>query len=270
MSAEKKTKPTVKKSATTSTTKNKKSSSKSSATEKKTATKVRKTSKTKVTSATATHSSESTTPKNKGKATTQKTTAQKSVRKAKKPSKKPPASTRTKEKEQAIKFPFEVGDYVFYPNEGLGHIIGTEQLMLQGVRTPYYIVEFPAQKMINHIPVQNCKKVKLRKIVSKSTARNIMKVFEVDQQQFDLAWKDRLLLYQKINNKGSIVEMAQMLTALFKRKLIKNNLSFQERQVFDFALESISNELAIVLGKTHEDMQAQIIDKLTETFKDLT
>lgn len=163
--------------------------------------------------------------------------------------------------------PFEIGDYIFYPNEGLGHIIGTEDIVLENELTPYYVIRFTAQKMTNRIPIKNYKKVKLRKLINKTTANNVLKKLLIAPPKNDLSWKDRLLVYQKINSKGNSLEMSEMLVALYLRKQIRTTLSFQERQIFDFTLEALSNEIAKVLHISNDQATKEIINRLTETYK---
>ncbi len=153
----------------------------------------------------------------------------------------------TKRAAEDVPLPFEVGSHVFYPHEGLGLIRKLEHREFDGKDTLYYEIFFESQKMISHIPVKNVKLLKLRKVISKSNAQKVIKSLAATKDALELSWKDRLNLYQEILKKGSALEMADIVSTLYGRRKIKP-LSFQERQYYEFALESLVGEIAVALN----------------------
>lgn len=275
-------KPTVKTAAKTTSTKS---------TTKKPATKT--VAKTTSTKSTAKKATTKTAAKTTGTKSTKKSTAQSALKVAntkeaikgttriKKAEKKSPlakpksdtkkvSKTKTSSKKKKQSFPFKVGEYIFYPNDGLGHITDIENLELNGEIVPYYVIHFHAQKMINRVPIHNTKLVKMRKVISTQAAKNVLKIFEKEPEKNDMSWKDRLTMYQAINEKGNCTEIAQMLVSLYYRRQSKSNLSFQERQIFDFSIGALSNELAVVLGISDEEAMHEIISRLSHSYKKTT
>lgn len=164
--------------------------------------------------------------------------------------------------------PFEVESYIFYPQEGLGFIKKLEYREFDGQSTLYYEIFFESQKMISHIPVKNAKMLRLRKVISKTYAQKVLKSIASVKESIDLSWKDRLNLYQEILKKGNSLEMAEIVSVLYSRRKIKP-LSFQERQYYEFALESLVGEIAVAFGIEKEQAKDKIHSalELSESLK---
>ena len=248
------------KSASTKTPKAKVASTKTkTATTKKAAAtqSKRKTTATKTTAQKKTPKAKVTTSQSKTSAT-KKTTAKKSEGE-----KQAKRSIQKLLKQQPL--PFPLNSYIFYPNEGLGLITNLEQRKFNDEDTLYYEITFQNQKMTSRIPVKNVKMLKLRKVISKSTAQKILKLLSVEQKPFDFSWKDRLNLYQGIIKKGSAIETVKIVTSLYLRKQIKS-LSYQERHHYEFALEALTGEIAIAFNIEKE----AAAEKVNEALKKLT
>ncbi len=162
--------------------------------------------------------------------------------------------------------PLKIDSYIFYPNEGLGKITGIENRKFENVSTPYYIVTFISQKMISRIPMKNIKLLRIRKIFSKDTAQKVLKALETADILSELTWKDRLLRHQEVIKKGNALETAEMLSSLHVRGADRA-LSFQERQYYDFALESLTDELSIVLKQDVKEVLKMVKKILNNTIK---
>ncbi len=171
--------------------------------------------------------------------------------------KKEPTLQKKKKVAQEQALPFEVETYIFYPHEGLGFIRKLEYREFDGQKTLYYEIFFESQKMVSHIPVKNTKMLKLRKVISKAQAQKVLKAIAIVKESVDLSWKDRLNLYQEILKKGNSLEMAEIVSALYLRKKAKP-LSFQERQYYEFALESLIGEITVALGIEKEEANEKI------------
>ncbi len=143
--------------------------------------------------------------------------------------------------------PFQIDSFVFYPNEGVGQIIDIEERTFDNETVPYYVIKFVSQKMISRIPTKNIKILRIRKVISKNYVQKIWKTLEEVNSISELPWKDRLLKHQEVLKKGNALETAEMLTSLYIRGL-ERQLSFQERQYYDFAFDSLRDELSIVLN----------------------
>ncbi len=195
----------------------------------------------------------------------------KSTAKPKKPTKKEKGeqdsqSDKKKTTSSPKTLPLKIDSYIFYPNEGLGQITGIENRKFENVSTPYYIVTFISQKMISRIPVKNIKLLRIRKIFSKDTAQKVLKTLETADILSELTWKDRLLRHQEVIKKGNALETAEMLSSLHVRG-VDRALSFQERQYYDFALESLTDELSIVLKQDVKEVLKLVKKILNNTTK---
>ena len=177
-----------------------------------------------------------------------------SIKKTKSEIKEKKATTNTKKtttKKKVLSkiindLPFQINSFIFYPNEGIGQIIDIEERKFGDEVVPYYVIKFISQKMISRIPTKNAKLLRLRKVISKSYVQKIWKVLEEANTILELPWKDRLQKHQEVLKKGNALETAEMLTSLYVRGL-ERQLSFQERQYYDFAFDALRDELSIVL-----------------------
>lgn len=170
-----------------------------------------------------------------------------------------------KKKNAETPLPFEINSYVFYPNDGLGKIIGLEKIKYEDEVTPYYVIDFKSQKMIVKVPVKNVKKLRIRKILSKASAQKVLKSLDSTITETDLSWKDRLLKHQEVLKKGSTMETAMMITSLHARSK-ERQLSFQERQYYDFAFGALSDELAVSLNRDREEIIRTIKQILNDSY----
>lgn len=164
--------------------------------------------------------------------------------------------------------PFEVGSYIFYPHEGLGFINKLEEREFNGENTLYYEIAFQSQKMISRIPVKSTKILKLRKVISKVSAQKVLRILATRKDQSDISWKDRLNLYQEILKKGNATEMAEIVSSLYLRKKIKP-LSFQERQCYEFSLESLIGEVSVAMSIERNTAEEMINDSLSKVIEDV-
>ncbi len=209
-------------------------------------------------------------PKSSSKKASSKTAPKTKTTSAKSSSKKTSSKTVPKAKttlpkpssKKDIPLPFAIGEYIFYPNEGLGLILGTSYRKFNNEKVLYYTIEIKTQRMISHIPVQNIKSLRIRRIIGKATVKKVFDILTtVPSDTSNFSWKDRLILYQEIIRKSNTIEMAKMIATLYIRKQTRP-LSFQERQNYDFTFDAVSGELAVATGLDKDVIETRMIEQL--------
>ncbi len=112
--------------------------------------------------------------------------------------------------------------------------------------------------MRSRFPVDKVNTLQVRPVVSTNIARKALDCLLDPLDTESVSWKDRLQIQHDIIKVGEIRQCAQMLAALYVRRQ-KKPLSFQERQSYDFALESLRDELSVVLLKDKIEIQNKIL-----------
>ena len=79
-------------------------------------------------------------------------------------------------------------------------------------------------------------------------------------------WKDRFAAHGTMMAQGDLLSVAQVLKALWILNR-KKPLSFREKKMYQKALLLMSSEVALILDKTRETTEAQILQKLAKTSK---
>lgn len=151
---------------------------------------------------------------------------------------------------------FKIGEYAVCPGHGVGQVIDIQQRE-HGSETKYfYIIKVIANGMTVMVPTD-----------SKNGARpladegEISKVFTVlgdhDVEVDNSTWNRRYREYMTKVKTGSLVEIAEVLRALFLLKS-KKNLSFGEKKMLDQCRDLISQEISLSKARDKKDIDGEI------------
>jgi CarD family transcriptional regulator len=142
---------------------------------------------------------------------------------------------------------FNVGDYAVCPGHGVGQVVDVEERDLGGAVTNFYIVKIIANGMKVMVPTTS--ENGIRKLVEEEDVSGVFDVLkdhdvEVDNSTWNRRYRDYMI---KVKT-GSLVEIAEVLRALFLLKQ-KKNLSFGEKKMLDQCRDLIAQEVSISGGK---------------------
>lgn len=155
---------------------------------------------------------------------------------------------------------FAVGDKAVHKIHGVGEICGVETLEYGGCPQDYYLMKI----LDNGIKIRFPKALSngvIRTIISKDEIGNVYAILRQPGRTQSAVWNKRKKgLAEKIRT-GGILEIAEVLRDLNKRKTGKG-LSFGEKDIWEKAKSRIVLEISAAQGKTEIEVSAEIDEVL--------
>ena len=158
---------------------------------------------------------------------------------------------------------FDVGDYIVYPNHGVGVVEDIRQTQIAGLDQAFYHLRILANESTVMVPVGNSKSVGLRKIFGKTQIRKLfvhLRDCEFDTQN---NWKGRYKENAEKMRSGHLFDMADVLKNL-QHLSQRKALSYREKRMYEKAKQLIVSEVAMVQGRTDEVVLGQVETALDE------
>lgn len=141
---------------------------------------------------------------------------------------------------------FNIGDYAVCPGHGVGQIVDIEERELGGTVTAFYIVKVIANGMKVMVPTNS--EHGIRSLVGEDEVTDVFDVLKDHDVDVDNStWNRRYRDYMTKVKTGSLIEIAEVLRALFLLKE-KKNLSFGEKKMLDQCKDLIAQEISISGG----------------------
>lgn len=156
---------------------------------------------------------------------------------------------------------FKPGEEVVYPLQGVGHVQAIEERPFKGEMTPYYVMYFEVSDMTIRMPVGSAKDQGIRAIVSKSESEKALELISADYEPVPTDWKLRYQMNLDLLRRGSVTDIATVVTKLYHRSKIKE-LPILERKLYDNALRLLVDEISFSLNKKKDEVEQLIFMKL--------
>ena len=151
------------------------------------------------------------------------------------------ANTKTKSKKLA----FSVGDFVVYPTHGVGEVIDVATEEIAGFDLKLFVINFAAEKMTLRVPIGKTEDSGLRKVSSKEKMATATNTLKGRARAKRTMWSRRAQEYEAKINSGDPISIAEVVRDLH-RAPDQPDQSYSERQMYEAAINRLSNELAIV------------------------
>jgi len=156
------------------------------------------------------------------------------------------------------KMDFQPGDKVVYPGHGVAEVLGIQKMSLNGKFSSFYQLQIIGTNRRVWVPVDNLETVGVRSLVPLEEIPFIYQVMAehrlVEEQK---SWFRKYMgILSKIKT-GSIYEIAETYRDLVHLSREKT-LSFGERRVMQLAKELLFKEIAVVSGKSEEEVAREI------------
>lgn len=158
---------------------------------------------------------------------------------------------------------FDVGDKVVYPNHGVGVIKDIKERDIAGSNQDFYHLRILANETMVMVPVGNSKSVGLRKIFGKTDVRKLYKHLRDPEFEMQKNWKGRYKENSERMRSGHLFDMADVLKNLMQLSQRKS-LSYREKRMYEKAKYLIISEIAMVQGKTEQQVQSDVEDALED------
>lgn len=161
---------------------------------------------------------------------------------------------------EPVKLIFAEGDHVVYPTHGVGRVTGIETAEIAGMRLQFYVILFDADKMTLKVPVEKAKVSGLRKISGRDKMQTAILTLKGRARTKRTMWSRRAQEYEAKINSGDPVAIAEVVRDLH-RNVGQPDQSYSERQMYEAALDRLSNEFALV-EKVDKTMATERLETL--------
>ncbi|MBX7190647.1 MAG: hypothetical protein K1X94_01230 [Sandaracinaceae bacterium] len=165
----------------------------------------------------------------------------------------------TKTEQRADEGEIKVGETVVYPARGVADIVAVEDKEIGGRRQSFYVLRVHDTEQKILVPVNNAAQIGLRRPISEAQVREIFRILKVTDVPLDTqTWNRRYRGFVEKLATGSVFAVAEVLRDLSRVKIVKDGLSFSERQMLERARGLIVKEIAVARAKPEDAVRQQI------------
>jgi len=161
---------------------------------------------------------------------------------------------------------YKVGQEIVYPLQGVGHIRAIEEKPFRDKKILYYIVYLEVTDMTIMVPVNKADDLGIRAIVGKKESQKALRLIAQEFEPIPTDWKLRYQMNLDLLKKGSILDIANVVRALYHRSRVKE-LPILERKLYDSALRLLIDEVSFSLLKSKEDVEELVFARLKVNVK---
>jgi CarD family transcriptional regulator len=159
------------------------------------------------------------------------------------------------------KLRYKKNQEIVYPLQGVGKVVSIEERPFRATRLLYYIIYLEVSDMTVMVPVERADELGIRPIVDKREAQKALKLISEDYEPIPADWKLRYQMNLDLLKKGSVLDIATVVRALYHRSRIKE-LPILERKLYDNALRLLVDEISFSLEKSKTEVEALVMSKL--------
>lgn len=166
-------------------------------------------------------------------------------------------------KKLTVKNPYVTGEYVVYPAHGVGKVSDVTKQTVAGTELELIVVNFDKDKMTLRIPMAKAETAGLRKISNAETISDALTTLKGKAKVKKVMWSRRAQEYENKINSGSPVAIAEVIRDLHRNENLAEQ-SYSERQIYEQALDRLSNEYAVFENISASDATQKILDILSK------
>jgi len=149
-------------------------------------------------------------------------------------------------REKEKRFGFKERDFIVYPAHGVGQILSIEEQVVAGTSLEFFVVYFVKAKLTVRVPTRKATNVGMRRPSDPASINGAKQILtEATGRSRRGTWSRLALEYQSKINSGDIVALAEVVRDLY-RPGANSGQSFSERQLYETALDRLSDEVALV------------------------
>ncbi len=156
---------------------------------------------------------------------------------------------------------YKVGQEIVYPLQGVGHVKSIEERPFRERKILYYVVYLEVSDMTIMVPVDKADDLGIRPIVGKKEAQKALRLIAEKYEPVTADWKLRYQMNLDLLKKGSIIDIANVVRALYHRSRVKE-LPILERKLYDSALRLLVDEVSFSLERGKEDVEELVFARL--------
>jgi CarD family transcriptional regulator len=159
------------------------------------------------------------------------------------------------------KLRYKKNQQIVYPLQGVGKVVSIEERPFRATRLLYYIIYLEVSDMTVMVPVERADELGIRPIVDKRESQKALKLISEDYEPIPADWKLRYQMNLDLLKKGSVLDIATVVRALYHRSRIKE-LPILERKLYDNALRLLVDEISFSLDKSKTEVEELVMSKL--------
>lgn len=153
-------------------------------------------------------------------------------------------------------FQFQIGEYAVCPGHGVGQVRAIEDRDFGGEKKSFYIIRVLSNGMTVMVPTNATSEI--RALISPGDIQKVYQLLKDHQVTLDQStWNRRYRDYMNKIRTGSLLEIADVLRALFLLREIKS-LSFGEKKMLDQCRNLLIQEISLSVGKNKTDVEKRI------------
>ena len=160
-----------------------------------------------------------------------------------------------------LKLRYKKGQEIVYPLQGVGQVVSIEERDFRNTKLLYYIIYLEVSDMTIMVPVNKADELGIRPIVDKREANKALRLISEDYEPVTADWKLRYQTNLDLLKKGSVLDIATVVRALYHRSRVKE-LPILERKLYDSALKLLVDEISFSLSKGKEEVEELVFSKL--------
>ena len=166
-------------------------------------------------------------------------------------------------KKNSAPITFNAGEYVVYPAHGVGKVADVSKQQIGGMELELLVVNFDKDKMTLRIPMGKVPEVGLRKISEESTINDALNTLKGKAKAKKIMWSRRAVEYENKINSGNPIAIAEVVRDLYRNENIAEQ-SYSERQIYEQALDRLTNEIAICDNISVDDANKKVLEFLAD------
>ena len=164
---------------------------------------------------------------------------------------------------------YKLNTYVVYPMYGICKVAGISDNKVNSNLVECYVLECESENITLKVPINRVKEYRIRKIISKAEADNLLNILQTKPHDIENNWKIRYQENEEKLRSGDIKDTIEVARSLFTRNKLKE-LSASEKRLYEKAYMFIVNEISIALKKDRdeiEDIVSNALEKSAKKFK---
>ena len=159
------------------------------------------------------------------------------------------------------KLKYKKGQEIVYPLQGVGQVVSIEERVFRSSKLLYYIIYLEVSDMTIMVPVDKADELGIRPIVDKREANKALRLISEEYEPVTADWKLRYQTNLDLLKKGSVLDIATVVRALYHRSRVKE-LPILERKLYDSALKLLVDEISYSLQKGKDEVEELVLSKL--------
>ncbi|ATH08309.1 CarD family transcriptional regulator [Halobacteriovorax marinus] len=153
---------------------------------------------------------------------------------------------------------FNIGDYAVCPGHGVGQVCDIEEKEVGGDKLSFYIIKIIANGMTVMVPTNS--ENGIRELVGNEEINEVYELLQDHDVEVDNStWNRRYREYMTKIKTGSLLEIADVLRALFLLRA-KKNLSFGEKKMLEQCRDLLAQEISLSNGNDTKEISTTIDD----------